>query len=119
MTRQNKWFIFLYTNVNFSVKSNLDARKESLSKYLLDYLKVFGNKNFVALYELTGIGGLFFRGKMKITSLTVFVENDDVHINFETQTHDNRIFVTPETIDKVCERLQKIKKIVDPYNYEV
>lgn len=65
------------------------------------------------------LGGLFFRGKMKITSLTVFVENDDIHINFETQTHDNRIFVTPETIDKICERLQKIKKIADPYNYEV
>ena len=56
---------------------------------------------------------------MKITSLTVFAENDDIHINFETQTHDNRIFVTPETIDKICERLQKIKKIADPYNYEV
>jgi len=56
---------------------------------------------------------------MKITSLTVFVENGEIHINFETQTLDNRIFVTPGTIDKVCERLQKLKKIAAPNNNEV
>lgn len=56
---------------------------------------------------------------MKITSLTVFAENDEIQVNFETQTQDNRIFVTPKTIDKICERLQKIKKIADPYNNEV
>jgi hypothetical protein len=104
---------------NNNKRNSIELLKESLIKLLLPLLKVFGNKNFAALHEVTGMEGHFFRGKMKITNLTVFVENDDIHINFETQTHDNRIFVTPETIDKLCERLQKIKKIADPYNYEV
>lgn len=56
---------------------------------------------------------------MKISKLTVVVENDEINISFDTQTNDNRMFVKPEKIDELCQELQKIKKISDPYNYEV
>lgn len=60
-------YIFLGCNAkNSDRKCNIaKIKKESLTKRLLHLLRVFGNENFSAVYEVTGIGGLLFWSEIK------------------------------------------------------
>lgn len=70
-------------------------------------------RTFEAVYELTGIGGLFFRGIMKIKQLSIVVNGDEIALHQENNGSDNFIAITPEMVDLVCTELQILKSNIE------
>ena len=88
--------------------------KESLIKLLLPLLKVFGNKNFAALHEVTGMEGHFFRRKtMHLKQIDIVINGNEIALHQENNGCDNFISLTPEMISLVTAELNKLKNELD------
>ena len=76
------------------------------------FIKGFWQQKLVAVYELTGIGGLFFswEEKLRLNQLSIHLAdyfNDSKVIVMEQ--NDDAIDITPDMVDIVCTELQKLK----------
>ena len=103
-------YFFLYRNVISSVTDNskrLEKRYlRAFNKVPVTFIKGFWQQKLAAVYEVTGIGGLFFSGrkKLRINQLTIKIEKEFNEIALIQD--DDEVDITPEMVDLVCNELQ-------------
>lgn len=72
-------------------------------------------KLFSAIYELTGIGGLFFfwEEKLKLNQIEITTTSDNEICLFQENVYSDdggeSIYITPEMVDLVCNELKQLK----------
>ena len=70
----------------------------------------------MALFEVTGKGGLFFSGeeKLRLNQLTIKIEKEFNEIALIQD--DDEVDITPEMVDLVCNELQQLKSKINQEN---